>query len=172
MKRSALAVALFVLAFSACSAKRGSRSAGGAGLSPGAAGAEPPIRGAGFASASGLDDVVFEYDAHFLTEQSRATLKRNAELLKANPSLQLLVEGHCDERGTTEYNLALGQKRARAVREYYAALGIERERVATISYGKERPICREAAEDCHAANRRAEHKTRVILPADAATSKP
>lgn len=152
-------------ALAACSAKRTAAP----GKAQGRPGFEPDIRGARFASASGVDDVLFEYDAHRLTPETLASLKRNAELLKLNPDLQILVEGHCDDRGTVEYNLALGQKRAKAVREYYVSLGVPGERVATISYGKERPVCPETTEDCRKLNRRAEHKARNVLAADAKT---
>ena len=82
-------------------------------------------------------------------------------MLKEHSDWEALVEGHCDERGTTEYNLGLGQRRAAAVRQYYMTLGLDGGRIATISYGKEQPVCTEHTEDCWAKNRRGVTKVRV-----------
>ena len=83
--------------------------------------------------------VYFDYDQSSLTSEAQATLDRQAAFLKASPSFRLVIEGHCDERGTREYNLALGDRRASAVRDYLVAKGINASRLSTISYGKERP---------------------------------
>ena len=83
-------------------------------------------------------------------------MKANAEWLKAHPDVRVLIEGNCDERGTIEYNQALGQRRASATREYLAANGISGKRISLISYGKEKPVCQESAENCWQQNRRAE----------------
>jgi peptidoglycan-associated lipoprotein len=85
------------------------------------------------------DKVYFEYDSSALSDASKATLAAQAAFLKANPSIRITVEGHCDERGTREYNLALGERRASAARDYLVAQGIDNARIKTISYGKERP---------------------------------
>ena len=85
------------------------------------------------------DRVFFDYDKYDLAAQAQSTLRRQAAWMKKFANVTLTVEGHCDERGTREYNLALGQRRAAAVKEYLVALGVDANRVATISYGKERP---------------------------------
>ena len=87
-------------------------------------------------------------------DNDKATLQQQATWLQKYPRVRVTVEGHCDERGTREYNLALGARRANAVKEYLVSLGVSAARVDTISYGKERPICTESKEDCWAQNRR------------------
>ncbi len=107
-------------------------------------------------SGSGpLKDVFFAFDRSDLSDSARATLKSNMEWLKANPSARVQVEGHCDERGAEDYNMALGAKRAHAAMEYLSTLGIAASRITTISYGEEVRTCKEHAEDCWAKNRRA-----------------
>jgi peptidoglycan-associated lipoprotein len=106
-------------------------------------------------ASSPVKDVYFGFDRYDLTEESRATLKGNADWLKNNPGLRIQIEGHCDERGTAEYNLALGAKRAQTARDYLVTLGIGGDRLSTISYGEEIPMCNEHTEDCWAQNRRA-----------------
>jgi len=105
-------------------------------------------------AAAGLRDVFFAYDSFSISEEGRQALSRNAEWMKSNPSAQLKVEGHCDERGTSAYNLVLGEKRAKAARNYLVELGVAANRLAVVSYGKERPFCNERAESCYAQNRR------------------
>jgi peptidoglycan-associated lipoprotein len=100
------------------------------------------------------DTVHFAYDAYNVDDEARSVLQRQAAWLAKYPSVRVTIEGHCDERGTREYNLALGARRANAVKEYLASLGVSAGRVDTISYGKERPICTEADENCYAQNRR------------------
>lgn len=100
------------------------------------------------------DRVWFGFDSAELSEEARATLDHQAEWLKQYGSVSLVVEGHCDERGTREYNLALGQKRAAAVKSYLKAAGVEASRVETVSYGKERPEAVGSSEDSWAQNRR------------------
>jgi peptidoglycan-associated lipoprotein len=103
-----------------------------------------------------LSTVYFDYDKSDLSDATRATLQANAEWLKANPGRVVRVEGNCDERGTVEYNLALGQRRAASVRDYLAGLGIDPSRLRTISYGKERPVDPGHDDAARAKNRRAE----------------
>ena len=98
--------------------------------------------------------VYFDYDQSSLTSEAQATLDRQAAFLKASPSFRLVIEGHCDERGTREYNLALGDRRASAVRDYLVAKGINASRLSTISYGKERPSVGGSNETSYALNRR------------------
>lgn len=104
---------------------------------------------------SPLKDVSFAFDGYDLDMTARETLKANAEWLRANPSAVVQIEGHCDERGTNEYNLALGSRRAAASKDYVVQLGIAADRVSTISYGEEIPVCRASTEECWAQNRRA-----------------
>ena len=101
-----------------------------------------------------LADVFFDYDQFNIRDDQRGTLQKNAEYLKRWPSVRVSVEGHADERGTSQYNLALGERRASAVREYLVGLGISGDRMVTVSKGKEEPVCREATEECHERNRR------------------
>lgn len=100
------------------------------------------------------DRVHFELDRYDLTPQAQAILRRQAALLQNHPQFVVTIEGHADERGTREYNLALGEQRATAVRNYLAALGVSPDRVTVISYGKERPACSAASEGCWSQNRR------------------
>ncbi len=100
------------------------------------------------------DTVHFDFDKYDIRDEDRTTLQRQAAWLAKYPSVRVTVEGHCDERGTREYNLALGARRANAVKEYLVSVGVSSARIDTISYGKERPICTESSEDCWAQNRR------------------
>jgi peptidoglycan-associated lipoprotein len=100
------------------------------------------------------DTVHFDYDKYGILDADRALLQRQAAWLGKYPSVRVTIEGHCDERGTREYNLALGARRATAVKEYLVSLGVSSGRVETISYGKERPMCSESSESCYAQNRR------------------
>jgi peptidoglycan-associated lipoprotein len=103
--------------------------------------------------SSPLKDIYFDFDQFDLRSDARATLKANAEWLKQNPSAVAQIEGHCDERGTAEYNLALGAKRAQTAKDYLTTLGISEQRLSTISYGQELPVCKEHTEDCWQKNR-------------------
>ncbi|HKW86655.1 MAG TPA: peptidoglycan-associated lipoprotein Pal [Nitrospiraceae bacterium] len=105
-------------------------------------------------AASGLRDVFFAFDSWKITEEAKQALSADAEWIKANPTAMLKIEGHCDERGTQAYNLVLGEKRAKAVRNYLAELGVGDNRLTIVSYGKERPFCRERDESCYQQNRR------------------
>jgi peptidoglycan-associated lipoprotein len=105
-------------------------------------------------AAAGLRDVFFAYDSWVITEEGRQALSRDAEWIKSNANALLKVEGHCDERGTSAYNLVLGEKRAKAVRNYLVELGVGANRLSVVSYGKERPSCTEHAEACYQQNRR------------------
>ena len=113
-------------------------------------------------ASSPLKEIYFQFDRYDLNTDARETLKTNAGWLRSNPSSRIEIEGHCDERGTNEYNLALGAKRAQAAKDYLVSLGIPAERVSTISYGEEIPVCKEQNESCWQKNRRARF---VILPA-------
>jgi peptidoglycan-associated lipoprotein len=108
-----------------------------------------------FAEATALKDVQFDFDRAEIVASAAETLNANANWLKANARTLVLIEGHCDERGTNEYNLALGQRRASATRDYLVSKGVDARRISLISYGKERPLCSEQGEGCWAKNRRA-----------------
>jgi len=101
-----------------------------------------------------LKDIGFNFDSAALSDAARATLRSNADWLKANATARIQIEGHCDERGTADYNMALGAKRAQAAMDYLATLGISKSRMAMISYGEEIPVCKESTEACWARNRR------------------
>jgi len=113
-------------------------------------------------SASPLQDIFFDFDRYDLKPEARATLQANADWLKRNPSARIEIEGHCDDRGTNEYNLALGAKRSQSAKDYLLTLGISAERLSTISYGEEIPVCKESNENCWRRNRRARF---VVIPA-------
>ena len=100
------------------------------------------------------DRVFFAYDRSELEDGGRSTLQKQAAWLQRFPTVVLTIEGHADERGTREYNLALGARRAQAVRDYLVSLGVSGARIETISYGKERPICVQSSEQCWQQNRR------------------
>ena len=146
-----------------------SSTAEGAPSAPPADVTEASLRTGDFSVRDGLKSVPFDYDSAKLTEDALPILKANAEFIKADPTLEILVAGHCDERGTTAYNLALGQKRAKQVRDYYISLGVDGARAATISFGKEQPLCAESNDACWSKNRRAEtrgrNKTAAPAPA-------
>lgn len=105
-------------------------------------------------AAAGLNDVFFGYDSWVISEEGRQILSKDAEWLRGHGMAQVKVEGHCDERGTSDYNLVLGEKRAKAVRNYLIDLGVKNERLSIVSYGKERPFCNEHTESCYQQNRR------------------
>lgn len=102
----------------------------------------------------GLQDVYFDLDKAAIREGARQVLEKNARWLVAHPDVKVLIEGHCDEQGTNEYNLALGERRAQAGKRFLMALGIDENRLSTISYGEERPVCLEKTEECFVKNRR------------------
>jgi len=102
-----------------------------------------------------LQDVYFDYDRFMLRDEARKTLENNAMVLKGENGWKLVVEGHCDERGTTEYNLLLGERRAQAVKRYLINLGLPASQVQIVSYGKERPFCSDQSDECRQRNRRA-----------------
>jgi peptidoglycan-associated lipoprotein len=108
-----------------------------------------------------LKDIYFDFDSHNLSGDAREILRANANWLKSNPASRAEIEGHSDERGTNEYNLALGAKRAQTAKDFLATLGVRADRLSTISYGEEIPTCKEASENCWQRNRRARF---VVLP--------
>lgn len=123
-----------------------------------AANAAAAAKAAEMAASSGLQRIYFDFDQYVLTPSAKQILADNASLLKAAPAVKILIEGHCDERGSDEYNLALGQKRALATKSYLVSLGIVNYRVSVISYGEEMPLDAARTDDAWAKNRRAEFK--------------
>ncbi|MBC8339351.1 MAG: peptidoglycan-associated lipoprotein Pal [Rhodospirillales bacterium] len=162
MRYKILGLFAAIVLVSACE----SASTGGAAGGSGVAGAKPvetfsaPL-GTGITPGSQEDLVVsvgdrvfFDFDKYNLKTDARQTLDRQAAWLKANPSVTFTIEGHCDERGTREYNLALGERRANSVKDYLASQGINPARMKTISYGKERPVAVGSTNAAWAQNRR------------------
>ena len=143
----------------------GSTTPGGPGsTAPGAGGgtataaARPPV--AEFAANPNLKDIYFDFDKYDIRPGDAKILDSNATWLKSNNNL-VLIEGHCDERGTNEYNLALGERRAKATMNYLVSQGVQAARITIISYGEERPLCTEHNEACWARNRRAHLLTKA-----------
>lgn len=111
-----------------------------------------------------LVDVYFEFDRAELAAEAREILQRNSDWIKEHPGVQIEIEGHADNRGTNEYNLALGSRRAQAVKDYLVTLGVAADRFSTISYGEELPVCGENSEECWRMNRRAHFVVRAQSP--------
>ncbi len=101
------------------------------------------------------ESVYYDYDKAMLTEQARSILAEKAAYMIKNPDIKVTIEGHCDERGSNEYNLALGERRAYAAKKYLADFGVQEMNIDTVTYGEERPVCRESQESCWKLNRRA-----------------
>jgi peptidoglycan-associated lipoprotein len=115
---------------------------------------EEGMKEAAAAGGAEMQPVYFDFDRSFIRDDARAVMRANAEWLKANPQAKVRIEGNCDERGTVEYNQALGQRRAQSAKKYLADLGISSARISLISYGKEKQTCMESTEDCWQQNRR------------------
>jgi peptidoglycan-associated lipoprotein len=147
------------LALAACASKKeetqgtsggGSQSSGGGAARP----SGPAMDSAEYFNQVVGNTVSFDYDRYDLRADAQAVLRGQAAWLNQNPNRTLTVEGHCDERGTREYNLGLGERRANAVRQYLQSQGVNAARLRTISYGKERPTCVASDESCYSKNRR------------------
>ena len=102
-----------------------------------------------------FEDIYFDYDEYNIRDDAKPVLENIASWLLKNKPVKILIEGHCDPRGTNEYNLALGDRRAKATKDYLRALGIAADRIELLSYGEEKPLCFEESEECWAKNRRA-----------------
>jgi len=135
------------------SAAAGGASSSAAGRTDSPTAARPSPRD--FMANAALKDVNFDFDKYDIRPADAKILDANAAWLKTNGRTLLLIEGHADERGTPEYNLALGERRAKAAMSYLTALGIQANRISTVSYGLEQPVCKEHTEACWAKNRRA-----------------
>jgi peptidoglycan-associated lipoprotein len=121
---------------------------------PAPAPAQEEVKERAAAAAEGLQPIYFDFDKSFVRDDAKSVMKANAEWLKANPKVKIKIEGNCDERGTIEYNQALGQRRAASAKKYLTDMGISASRISLISYGKEKAICKEHNEDCWQKNRR------------------
>jgi len=169
MRASGLAGVIVALALFGCSSQNKPGAGAGAG-GPGAEGGigQEGVGGAGGSSLAGLQsgtlgqggqggpltDIHFDYNDFTIREQDGQILRVNADWLTKHQGSRVQIEGHCDDRGSEEYNIALGAKRAQAAKDYLQTLGIAPDRMSTISYGKELPLCTEENEDCWAQNRR------------------
>jgi peptidoglycan-associated lipoprotein len=127
-----------------------------AGMAPGT---RPPVKE--FRDANGLSDIHFDFDKADIREADAGILDQNAGWLKSHADHLVLIEGHCDERGTNEYNTALGDRRAKATMNYLVSRGVAASRITVISYGEERPACSQRSDDCWAKNRRASFRVRA-----------
>jgi peptidoglycan-associated lipoprotein len=116
--------------------------------------APPAISDTAYFEAN-IKDAFFDYDQYTLRDDARAALQSNARALRERPQIRITIEGHCDERGSEKYNLALGDMRANAAKDFLVSLGISASRIDTVSYGEERPFCEEHNEECWQLNRRA-----------------
>jgi peptidoglycan-associated lipoprotein len=115
----------------------------------------------GFSADAGLQSIHFDYDKYEIRPGDTKVLDANAAWLKANPTRLVLIEGHCDERGTNEYNVALGERRAKAAMNYLVSHGVQAGRLTIISHGEQRPLCTERDEACWARNRRAQFAVKI-----------
>lgn len=168
--RKYLVASLFIalaLAFSGCASDEAARTTGD---EAGGASAQTAPADSGAASGTALSDrerqrraellaqkrVHFAFDSSTIDDEARAIIEAHSAHLAANPQLKVTLEGNCDERGTREYNLALGERRAQAVERMMKVLGVAGSRIKTVSYGEEKPLCQEHDESCWRQNRRAE----------------
>ena len=133
----------------------GNDSGSGSGSGSGFGSGMDEARTLPFKDTSSLQDIHFKFDRVDLDGESRATLRRNASYLKANSSAVIEIQGHCDERGTNNYNVALGERRAHSTKMYLVSQGVSARRIHTISYGEERPFCFDSNNACWQKNRRA-----------------
>lgn len=164
MKRNIFAVSLAVffaaLALSGC-AKKAVRTDVGVSMEEKAAGepakTEAPVMEEAPAApaAEALSDIFFDFDRFNIRDDGMKALDTDARLLAADSGKSVIIEGHCDERGTEEYNIALGEKRAEAVKKYLTIRGVDAKRIKVVSYGNERPFCLSHDEECWQSNRRA-----------------
>jgi peptidoglycan-associated lipoprotein len=161
-RAAGIALLVMGLAIGGCSSKKKANE--GAGLNPNGSGMnDQNLNGSslkglqnGTMGANGgpLSDIHFDYNEATIRSQDNEVLKANADYLSSHAGTRVQIEGHCDDRGSEEYNIALGARRAQAAKDYLATLGISGDRMSTISYGKELPLCTEETDDCWAQNRR------------------
>jgi len=160
---------MFLVAASGCAARRGAGAGSAAGSAAGAGGNQGlhaealggessllQFEDSGTVVAGGpIVDIPFAFDSDSLSRESEAVVEQNVRWFGDHPGTRVEVEGHCDERGTSEYNLGLGARRARVVRDALVEAGVSSDRLSTVSYGEELPLCKESTESCWARNRRA-----------------
>ena len=153
MKKLFLLMIAATLTMSACSKKS---TTGEEGNLPTAANADENSMGdSDSGNAQGLQTIHFGYDNYTLSSEAKGILKSNGQILKDKTSLKIQVEGHCDERGGVQYNIALGEKRANAVKKFIVDQGVSADRITVISFGKEKPVDSGSSEEAYAKNRRA-----------------
>jgi peptidoglycan-associated lipoprotein len=150
MKKWAFVLVAATVVFSACSKKPAQEEA----TLPSAANADETMGDSDSGKAMGLQTVYFGYDTFTLSNEAKTILKANAQIMKDKPSLKIQVEGHCDQRGGIQYNIALGEKRSNAVKKFLATQGIANDRISVISFGKEKPADPSEGETAYAKNRR------------------
>lgn len=164
-RAAGVALVVAALALGGCSSKKnGAAGANGAngsqlgengmGAGGGSSLAQAQNGTLGSGAQGPLSDIHFDYNDSTIRGQDGEILKSNAQWLQSHPNSRVQIEGHCDDRGSEEYNIALGARRAQAAKDYLSTLGIASDRMSTISYGKELPLCSEETEDCWAQNRR------------------
>lgn len=149
MFKKLLTVTLVLFAVSACKTGSHSKNAGAGQAGHAVPGSQEDL------NATAGDRVLFAFDSSVLSEEAKQTLAKQAAWLQQNAQVKVSVEGHCDERGTREYNLALGERRANAAKKYLVSLGVAADRLSTVSYGKERPAVEGNNDAAYAQNRRA-----------------
>ena len=158
-KYIALSLLMISVSLVGCSKKKDLKPEDGMGDGSGAGVSESAIDSgradSDSGNAMGMQTIFFPYDSFDIVGENRETLKNNIKILKDNPTVNVQIEGHCDERGGIQYNLALGEKRANAISQQLSAAGISKARITTISMGKEKPIAQGSGEDAWAKNRRA-----------------
>ncbi len=154
LKLASMAAAVFLLAACESTPEAGGAGTGGGGGGGGGTSSSAIVPGSQQdLEATTSNRVFFGFDRHDLTEEGRSTLQAQAAWLAKNPSVTVSIAGNCDERGTREYNLALGERRANSAKDYLLSQGVDAARVTTISYGKERPIALCSDESCWSQNR-------------------
>ena len=156
-RNPAMIALVAALAITGCASKKTPNSAADLGLN--GAGAATPGSAQDFTVNIG-DRVFFDTDSSSIRADAQTTLGRQAQWLNQYRQYAIVIEGHADERGTREYNLALGARRAAATRDFLVSKGVSGSRLKTISYGKERPVCTDATEECRAQNRRADFRVK------------
>lgn len=115
---------------------------------------KPPVKPSPAIRSGMVNDIYFDFDSHIIRMDARKTLDENAGILKGRPVKKVVIEGHCDERGTTDYNIALGERRAEVAKRYLTTLGVDASKISIISFGQEKPSCKEHNETCWQNNRR------------------
>ncbi|MBC7396756.1 MAG: OmpA family protein [Bdellovibrionales bacterium] len=155
MKKLLVLMLASTLAMSACSKKTQTDESSGSAIPTAANADENTMGDSDSGKAMGLQTIHFGYDAYTLDSGAKSTLKSNAQILKDKGSIKIQVEGHCDQRGGIQYNIALGEKRANSVKKFIQEQGIPAERVTVISFGKEKPADPSETEEAYTKNRRA-----------------